>query len=220
MSLKNDLNKYTPRIEQENVLNYVKKIYEEKPDNKFFLLNLPTGIGKSYLAVMLGDFFMKKKPGIKVDMITAGKLLQNQYSETFEEIKSLKGKENYQCETYACNCFTGKEFSALNKSKCDFCPYDIARNDFVESEVSLTNFHLYLVSVIYGGEKGLMSGRKDSKLLIVDEAHSLDDIVSDFIAIKMSQRVDNKSWLLSQYHPIQQRDLPGMINLVLNKTNH
>ena len=38
MSLRDDLNKYTPRKEQKNALEYIKRVKREKPDNKFFLL--------------------------------------------------------------------------------------------------------------------------------------------------------------------------------------
>ena len=78
MSIKNDLNKFNPRKEQEAALQYIKNVCEKKPDNKFFLLNMPVGIGKSHLAVMISEYVTSKvMPGAKVDIITAGKLLQD-----------------------------------------------------------------------------------------------------------------------------------------------
>ena len=193
MSIKKDLNKYTARDEQQNTLDYIKKIVEKKPDNKFFLLNLPTGVGKSYLSVMIADYFLSKSPDTKADVVTAGKILQDQYTQTFDYMNSLKGKDNYKCETYACSCEEGKEFSKLNKTKCDFCPYDIARTNFIEGQVSLTNFHLYLLSVIYGGDNGIMGSRKEkAKLLIIDECHLMDQVLSDFITIKVTESVIKK----------------------------
>lgn len=191
MSIKKDLTKFTPRKEQEKALDYIKRVCKEKPDNKFFLLNMPVGVGKSHLAVMISDFFVSKvKPGKKVDIITAGKILQNQYSDTYEYIKSLKGKENYNCSQYDCSCAAGKELNKLSKTKCEFCPYDEARTGYISGEVNLTNFHLYLINAIYSG---MTADRiENAKLLIVDEAHDFDDVMSDFISVKITETVVKK----------------------------
>jgi len=185
MSIKKDLNKFNPRKEQEKALEYIKKVCTEKPDNKFFMLNMPVGVGKSHLAVMISDYFVTKlQPGKQVDVITAGKILQDQYSSTYEYISSLKGKENYNCSQYDCACAAGKEFNKLNKTKCELCPYDEARTHYISGEVSLTNFHLYLINAIYSG---MTKDREEkSKLLIVDEAHEFDDVMSDFISVKVT----------------------------------
>ena len=47
MGLREDLNRYTPRKEQDEALEFVKKIHANKPDNKFYLMNLPVGTGKA-----------------------------------------------------------------------------------------------------------------------------------------------------------------------------
>ena len=60
MSLKSDLNKYTPRQEQTDALNFIIKTKTENPDTKFFLLNMPVGIGKSHAAMMISDFYISK----------------------------------------------------------------------------------------------------------------------------------------------------------------
>jgi hypothetical protein len=67
---------------------------------------------------------------------------------------------------YACSCEKGKEFNRLNKTKCEFCPYDSAKIQYMTSEVNLTNFHLYLINAIYGSK---MFEERESRLLIVDE---------------------------------------------------
>ena len=183
--LKKDLNRYEPRIEQTKVLDFVYQVKEKKPENKFFLLNLPTGVGKSHLAVMIADQYLDKiDKGCKIDIITAGKVLQDQYSESYELINNLKGKENYRCPKYSCSCAQGIEFNRLNKSGCDFCEYDSARQAFITGKLSLTNFYLYLIYAVYNPQ--LIQSR-ESRLLIVDEAHMLDEVMSDFISIKVSE---------------------------------
>jgi len=190
MSIRKDLIKFTPRVEQEKALEYLKTVIEKKPDNKFFMFNMAVGIGKSHFAVMAADYITTHVlKDAKVDIITAGKLLQDQYEGTYDEIKSLRGKDNYECIQYACSCEKGKEFNRLNKTKCEFCPYDSAKIQYMTSEVNLTNFHLYLINAIYGSK---MFEERESRLLIVDEAHEFDDVMSDFISIKITETVVKK----------------------------
>ena len=185
MSLKSDCIKYTPRPEQTYALEFIKKTKIDKPDTKFFLLNMPVGTGKSHLAMMISDLYINTiDTNAKVDIITAGKILQDQYGETYESIKNLKGKENYECAQYASSCASGKEFNRLNKTKCDFCPYDFSKNDYINGKVSLTNFYLYLIYAIFNKE---MTERRQAKVLIVDECHELDEVMSDFISVKITE---------------------------------
>jgi Rad3-related DNA helicase len=176
MSLQKDLNRFTPRKEQIDCLNFVKKVKSEKPETKFFLLNLPVGSGKSHLAMMISDFYVTHiDKSAKVDIVTAGKILQDQYQDEYQSINNLKGKENYDCHQYSCACSQGKEFNKLNKTKCEFCPFDDARNGWIGGKVSLTNFYLYLIYSIYN-EKIFDS--RESKILIVDEClHPDTDIL-------------------------------------------
>ena len=190
MSIKKDLIKYTPRQEQTDALDFIMKTKTDKPDTKFFLLNMPVGIGKSHLSMMISDWYTTKiDVGAKVDIITAGKILQDQYDETYESINNLKGKENYECAQYACSCGSGKEFNRLNKTSCDFCPYDSAKGGFISGRVSLTNFYLYLIYALYNN--GVMDQRKGN-VLIVDEAHDFDDVMSDFVSIKITESTVKK----------------------------
>jgi len=190
MSIKKDLIKYTPRQEQTDALDFIIKTKSDKPDTKFFLLNMPVGSGKSHLAMMISDWYTTKiDVGAKVDIITAGKILQDQYDDTYESINNLKGKENYECAQYASSCGSGKEFNRLNKTSCDFCPYDSAKGGFISGRVSLTNFYLYLIYALYNN--GVMDQRKGN-VLIVDEAHEFDDVMSDFVSIKITEGVVKK----------------------------
>jgi len=190
MGLREDLNRYTPRKEQDEALEFVKKIHANKPDNKFYLMNLPVGTGKSHLALMISQWFLNVvSPDSKVDIITPGKILQDQYDDEYESITNLKGKDNYNCSSYSCSCAQGKEFNKLNKTVCDFCPYDSAKEAYIGGRVSLTNFHLYLIHSLYTPK--LLENR-DSRLLIVDECHLLDEVMSDFISIKITDTVIKK----------------------------
>ena len=190
MSLKKDLLKYSPRREQKEALDFIDSEYKKNPLNKFFLLNLPVGSGKSHLALMLADWYRKTANRMaRVDIITNSKLLQDQYANTYDSICDLKGKENYECESYACSCAQGSEFARLNKTTCESCPYSSARDSYINGGISLTNFYLYILYAMYNPK--LMEARA-ARVLIVDEAHEFDDVMTGFVSIKITESVIKK----------------------------
>jgi Rad3-related DNA helicase len=190
MSLKKDLLKYNPRREQQETLDFIDAEYKKNPLNKFFLLNLPVGTGKSHLALMLADWYRKTANRMaRVDIITNSKLLQDQYANTYDSICDLKGKENYECEEYACSCAQGAEFARLNKTSCESCPYSSARDSYINGGISLTNFYLYILYAMYNPK--LMEARA-ARVLIVDEAHEFDDVMTGFVSIKITELVIKK----------------------------
>ena len=87
MSLKKDLGLYKPRKEQKEALSFIDSEYQKNKLNKFFLLNMPVGSGKSHLALMIADWFRRTvDKSSKIDIITNSKILQNQYSDTSKDI--------------------------------------------------------------------------------------------------------------------------------------
>lgn len=184
-SLKLDLEKRIPRNTQLNCIKFIDEIHSADNSKKFFLLNLPTGVGKSHLALMIADWYSKKiNGGAKIDIITNSKILQNQYTEAYESLNDLRGKENYKCEKFDSNCQQGGEFNRLNKSSCEFCPHSFAREQFLFGKISLTNFYLYILYQLY---KPKIMEARGSDILIVDEADQFDDVMSDFISIKITE---------------------------------
>ena len=197
MSLKNDLAKYKPRKEQKEALSFIESEYQKNKLNKFFLLNLPVGSGKSHLALMIADWYKKNVNRMaRVDIITNSKILQDQYSGEYESICDLKGKENYECQSYSCSCAQGSEFNRLNKTSCESCPYSNARESYISGGVSLTNFYLYILYAMYNPK--LMESR-DARVLIVDEAHEFDDVMSDFVSIKITEIIVKKFKFSNEY---------------------
>jgi Rad3-related DNA helicase len=190
MSLKTDVAKFKPRKEQREALEFIDSEYNKNKLNKFYLLNLPVGVGKSHLAMMIADWYKKNVNRMaRVDVITNSKLLQDQYSSTYESISDLKGKDNYECESYSCSCAQGAEFNRLNKTSCEGCPYSTARESYINGGVSLTNFYLYILYAMYNQK--LMESR-NARVLIVDEAHEFDDVMSDFVSIKITETLVKK----------------------------
>ena len=202
MSLKKDLAKYKPRKEQQECLDFIEKSIKDNPTNKFYLLNLPVGVGKSFLAMMISDWYKRNVNKMaRVDIITNSKILQDQYENTFDSISSLRGKENYECESYSCSCAQGAEFNRLNKTTCEECPYSTAREGYINGGVSLTNFYLYILYAMYNQK--LMESR-NARVLIVDEAHDFDDVMSDFVSIKITETIIKKFKFGNEYEMIKE----------------
>ena len=210
MSLKKDLNIYKPRKEQKDAINFIDSEYKKNKFSKFYLLNLPVGVGKSFLALMIADWYRKNVSKMaRFDIITNSKLLQDQYSDTYESISDLKGKENYECESYSCSCAQGSEFNRLNKTSCESCPYSFARENYISGGMSLTNFYLYILYAIYNPK--LMENR-GAKVLIVDEAHEFDDVMSDFISIKITESIVKKFNFSNEYDIVKTLKSVSSIN--------
>ena len=190
MSLKKDLSKYKPRKEQQEALDFIDGQFNADPLKKFFLLNLPVGTGKSHLALMISEWYRKNVDRrARVDIITNSKILQDQYADTYKSISDLKGKDNYECEQYSCSCAQGAEFNKLNKTTCETCPYSNARESYMGGGISLTNFYLYILYAMYNQ---MMMENRGARVLIVDEAHDFDDVMSDFVSIRMTEGIIKK----------------------------
>lgn len=182
--LKKDL-KYDPRPEQKQAIDFIKNTFDKNDISKFFILDLPVGIGKSYLCMMIIDYYLKNvNKSAKFDVLTNSRILQEQYTEDFNTPSNLWGKNNYQCDQYSCSCKEGKELAKMNKTKCEECPYDNARDGYYKSKVNLTNFHLYILLSMFQPD---VMDMREKNVLIIDEAHDFESIFSEFISFTLSE---------------------------------
>lgn len=171
-----------PRPAQNQLLNFTTKCV--LGNKKFILIDAPVGVGKSYYAVMVMDWFRKNyNASSQFDILTNSKILQEQYTRDFDFMQSLWGKGSYHCDKYNSDCSTGLEWCKLQNNQCDECPYKIAKARFEMADVALTNFHLFLTYQIYMP----MAWKRSSKILIIDEAHDFDNVFCDFITTKISK---------------------------------
>lgn len=174
--------KYAPRPNQISAFDFTKKSIMD--NKKYILIDSPVGSGKSFLSMMIMDWYKQHyNPSACFDLLTNSKLLQEQYTRDFEFIKSLWGKENYECEQHGSNCGQGKEFNELLGKKCDECPYDLAKLEFFFGEVSLTNFHMFLTYKMFAP----FAWERKARVLIIDEASEFEDVYCDFITNKISK---------------------------------
>ena len=108
--LNEDLKNYSLRVEQIDTL----KVMRENEDKKFFIGELPPGVGKSVLIMSRIKEILYEEPNAKFDVITFSKILQEQYFNEFKYISNLWGMDNYTCAEHAnVSCHVG---SLLNNS--------------------------------------------------------------------------------------------------------
>lgn len=174
--------KYVPKKYQLDALKFMKKSIVG--GKRFILNNLPTGTGKSYLIMMFANWyknFINEKAHF--DILTNSKILQEQYLKDFDFINNYKGRSNYYCDQYDTDCGNGKELCRILKTSCDHCPYDIAKNRWINGDIGLTNFHLFNTLCLYQKET---LNRRDGNVLIIDESHDFESVFSDFLSTKLS----------------------------------
>jgi Rad3-related DNA helicase len=179
--------KYEPRDTQIQALNFIKSQISNR--KRFLELNIGMGVGKSYLVMLFANWYrnyVNTDSGVKIDILTNSKVLQNQYIKDFEFISNYKGKSNYYCQPFDCQCDTGKELCRILKRPCDSCPYDAAKNKWLNSEIGLTNFHLFNTLAIFQQD---IFKRRGGNVLIIDECQGFESIFSDYLSSKISPNI-------------------------------
>ncbi len=179
------------RIQQDLILEKL-----EKTKKRFILIEAPTGVGKSPIAICASRWaasqFDSKKSLYTDDkgverkvgsyILTVNKALQKQYANEFEEVNNLSSKENYPCHDHE-NCLIGrtiydsltekeKEGHICNRASCN---YFQAKDRFIGGEIGVTNFAFFLNETTYAGEI------IPSRLLIIDECHRIENQLMSFV---------------------------------------
>ena len=168
----------TYRKYQRGVLKQVEKSFGEGKDN--FILEAPPGFGKSAVNVAVAKSFKSAY------IVTTQKVLQDIYK-TYG-LPIIKGRSNYICpvtekSSDMAPCTFVKDY--LKDEGCDYlfegeCPYNVAKQECVESDVCVMNLS-YAFILPYPFEK--------RDLLIVDEAHNIDNLALDYATMSFSRKL-------------------------------
>jgi len=175
----------TVRVIQERSINYILETFKTK---RFSICELPAGSGKSAIAITVSKYIERHYATENRNaswVLTTQKILQKQYSEDFPWMSNIWSKSNYQCTTrYGVSCQFGlwvnSIFSKKNNNYCD-CVYTKDKNDFLKNKISLTNVSFMLSSIEYS------SDIEKRNLLIVDECHNIENLITDFVSIDIDK---------------------------------
>lgn len=175
------IGKYFPlpafRPGQEEIVAIIEKFLAG--DRRFLILECPTGTGKSPLALMVG------RAAKSSYLVTANKLLQEQYLRDFDDfLADLRGRSNYRCLTHpGYNCDDSpcgnKPRDRQECNRLAACEYH--RELRIAKEAPITSFNV----AAYLNYKNFVHGFQDRNALIIDEAHNLPTLVSNFVEITL-----------------------------------
>lgn len=195
------------RDEQRRAIEFALDAYLEQ-GKRFVILEMGTGCGKSATGITIARYLDAnpyKRPVLPdlVDdsgsyVLTTQKVLQEQYVNDFgpgkkDLICSIKSSSNFQCLHYPDqNCGESRRILTTMKKqlvgtefwKCcqQRCPYKIAKDDFINSPISITNFSYFLAETIYARKL------EPRSLLIVDECHNIEAELGKFIEVTFSEK--------------------------------
>lgn len=188
----------TPRSQQSNVIEHV--LNEFKSGKKYAIVECGTGVGKSAIGLTIAkELIYNSEYSTDLEngayFLTTQKILQDQYEKDFSKngLISLYSSSNYTCgiDTSATckDIQTGLRSKSLPK-KYDACSYNCCykgiKRDFIEGKLGVTNFSYFLT------EKNYSAKLPNKKVLIIDEAHNLENELSRFIEISVSGYFSDK----------------------------
>ena len=179
-------NNLIPRETQTNCLNWLN---ENLNSAKYFILQLPTGVGKTHIGLALSEFNKKNL------YISSTNQLLSQYLNSNKDLVEMKGMAQYQCNVdSSCSCLTGP-CKTNNKIKENclieyICEYYNKRNEFIASKMGLTNYAFAVASTGCGiFSEDWAAGQDVDRLsydyIVCDEAHNLESHLVNFATIKI-----------------------------------
>ena len=175
----------TPRDIQVKSINFI--LEQFKNGKKFVICEAPVGTGKSAIAITISRYFEAEVIDQKNAswILTTQKILQKQYQSEFSWLPTVWSKSNYECKThYGVSCQLGLWINNIFKGKYCDCIYTADKNKFLENQISLTNVQFFLNHFEYQRD-----AIKKRKLLIVDEAHNLENVITDFVSITINKYI-------------------------------
>lgn len=183
------------RANQEHTLDRLQK-WNNNPRKKFFVLEGPTGFGKSPVDIAEASFakvmptFGMFEPGAYV--LTPQKSLAEQYMKDFEPmgLVELKGRANYLCDKWTqlegqdVDCETGAMMNDANglEDKCEYCPYRAAKDRFMANPFGTSNYSYFLNETNHAGQLA------NRNVLILDEGHNTEDQILSLTDTKITQK--------------------------------
>ena len=164
--------------------------------SRFNIAPGPCGSGKS--AVCVG---MAKLTGLRTLILTSTKGLQDQYLDDFSSagLVDIRGQSNYECRlggTCAEGARTGCTWRQGNPEKSR-CRYLEAKNAALNSQLVITNYSYWLTLNRWQDKPESHLGIFD--LIIMDEAHRVPNILSDFASFTIYAKeirglLDSTEW--------------------------
>lgn len=188
------------RDNQEQVILDVLDFYDENPEG-LYLLDAPTGSGKSVIAMCVaGALSFKKKRGY---ILASDLSLQNQYENDIGrfdmEWGSVKGVDNYMCDMNFEKFSVGDckiknmQMRDIQNLPCfETCGYYSNRNKASKSKVSLLNYSYWLIQRNYVAPRMTEPLFDERDFIVCDEAHKITEIVQNHFSPTITEKTRPK----------------------------
>lgn len=191
------------RENQEETILEVVDFYDKNPQG-IFLLEAPTGSGKSIIAMCVAGVLTYKKANGYI--LASDLALQSQYEDDINrrnlEWGSVKGVDNYQCDVnYERHSLGDCKIRNLTKRQIsdlpcyETCGYFSNRNKAKGSKVSLLNYSYWLIQRNYVAPNmpdGAEIPFTVRKFTICDEAHKITEIVQNHFSPRITEKTRPK----------------------------
>lgn len=188
-------------------------IFEFLSGNKNYILEAPTGSGKSITAMIIGGV-LSEYYGKTGYVLVSDLSLIEQYERDIETYLDdswglIKGKDNYTCIKNTMPFILGEcqqkekfgyDYNYIrNRYDCaSICPYFAAQQRALRSKMTVCTYHLWFTYQNMNREDKLF-GMRD--FIICDEAHKLVDIIQSIFSIKISNLERNYIDSITKYLP-------------------
>jgi Rad3-related DNA helicase len=153
----------------------------DKSKKAVFLLDAPTGVGKSLLAIA-----QHRQLQEDCVYITRTKQLQDQVMRDFGDIaKTIKGRGNYPCSKYYDKFPEVTAEDCINPKGCQFkkyCEYYVAKEKAINSPLAVLNGAYFLAEANRAGD---FAGRP---FMVVDEVDSFDADLMNYVQFSITDR--------------------------------
>lgn len=203
-----------PRLHQMETICDIVNGYKSRNG---YVLESPTGTGKSGIAYTaakaiyadIGKDMTSAWKGPRIIVLTKNRGLQTQYEDSFADAAKLWSAKNYSCPySPGDNDFYFGSPLCLGKfcKKKGECEYLHQRNKFMSSEVGVLNYHYFLSS------KSI-----EPQIIILDEAHDIENILCGYMSILISSRTAKYISEIIESYNIQDVDkIEDMAKKILN----
>ncbi len=147
-----------------------------------FLLDAPTGTGKSLIAATA-----QRLSDVNAVYLCVTKQLQDQVLNDFPYAKTLMGRSNYICLKYP-KMFpnvSAEECTHTSETPCSYrdrCPYTLAKDAALKSPLAVLNMAYFISEVNYVG------AFKNRKLLIIDEFDEVESQLMNHVELRITRK--------------------------------
>lgn len=221
---------YRPQ-QKEVVLDIVKTFFEGNCN--LYLLDAPTGSGKSIIALTVAGFLTEFK--MRGYILASDLMLQTQYEKDLRRYNlqwgSIKGVDNYSCVVNAekfsmgeCRMKNVSYEEAENLPCFSDCGYLYNRKVAIKSPVAILNYSYWLIQRNYVEGKMQDSGKgvpfPIRDFTLCDEAHKVAEIVQNHFSPRIDEKtfdkLDKLRSILTKNNISHIRSTPARIRNVIN----